>query len=50
MLRELWRGSCSCWHYLQLADPAKIGKETMNLQSPTKKVARICTHSGIPVK
>jgi hypothetical protein len=50
MLRELWRKSCGCWHYLQLADPAKIGKETTNLQSLTKKVARICTHSGKAVK
>ncbi len=46
MLRELWRKSCSCWRYLQLADPAKIGKETTNLQSLTKKVAHICAHSG----
>jgi hypothetical protein len=46
ILRELWRKSCGCWRYLQLADPAKIGGETTNLQSLTKKVARICTHSG----
>jgi hypothetical protein len=50
MLRELWRKSCGCWHFLQLADPAIIGKETMKLQSLTKKVACICAHSGIPVK
>jgi hypothetical protein len=37
MLRELWRKSCNCWRYLQLADPAKIGKETTNLQSLTKR-------------
>ncbi len=49
MLRELCRKSCGSWHYLQLADPAKIGKETTNLCSLTKKVARICAHSGIPV-
>jgi hypothetical protein len=36
--------------YLQLADPAKIGKESTNLQSLIKKVARIYAHSGIPVK
>jgi hypothetical protein len=46
MLRELWRKSCGYWCYLQLADPAKIGKETTNLQSLTKKLARICAHSG----
>jgi hypothetical protein len=46
MLRELWRKSCGCWRYLQLANPAKIGKETTNLQSLTKKVTRICAHSG----
>jgi hypothetical protein len=46
MLRELWRKSCGSWRYLQLADLAKIGEETMNLQSLTKKVARICAHSG----
>jgi hypothetical protein len=28
------------------ADPAKIGKETTNLQSLTTKVAHICAHSG----
>jgi hypothetical protein len=50
MLRELWRKSYSCWHYLQLADPAKIGKETTILQSLTKKVAHICTHCGKAVK
>ncbi len=50
MLRELWRKSCGCWPYLQLADPAKIGEETTNLQSLTRKVARICTHSGKAVK
>ncbi len=37
MLRELWRKSCGCWRYLQQADPANIGKETMNLRSLTKK-------------
>ncbi len=37
MLRELWRKSCGGWHYLQLADSAKIGKETMKLQSLTKR-------------
>jgi hypothetical protein len=46
MLRELWRKSCGCWRYLQLADPAIIGGETMNLQSLTKKVVHICAHSG----
>jgi hypothetical protein len=50
MLRELWRKSCDCWRYLQLADPAKIGEETTNLRSLTKKVARVCAHSGIHVK
>ncbi len=50
MLRELWRRSCGCWRYLQLADPAKIGKETTNLQSLTKKVVRVCAHSGKAVK
>jgi hypothetical protein len=50
MLRELWRKSCGCWHYLQLADAAKIGKETTNLRSLTKKVDRICAHSGKAVK
>ncbi len=50
MLRELWRKSCGCWRYLQLADPAKIGKETTNLQSLTKQVAHICAHSGKAVK
>jgi hypothetical protein len=49
MLRELWRKSCGCWHYLQLADPAIIGTETTNLRSLTKKVARTCVHIGIPV-
>jgi hypothetical protein len=42
-VEEELRGS---WRYLQLADLAKIGEETMNLQSLTKKVARICSHSG----
>jgi hypothetical protein len=46
MLRGLWRKSWGCWRYLQLADLAKIGKETTNLRSLTKKVACICTHSG----
>ncbi len=46
MLRELWRKYCSCWRYLQLADLAKIGKKTTNLQSLTKKVVLICAHSG----
>jgi hypothetical protein len=50
MLRELWRKSYGCWHYLQLADLAKIGKETTNLHSLTKKVACICAHSGKAVK
>jgi hypothetical protein len=50
MLRELWRKSFGSWRYLQLADPAKIGKETANLQSLTKKVVRICAHSGKAVK
>jgi hypothetical protein len=49
MLRELWRKSCGWWCYLQLADPAKIGKETTILRSLTKKVARICAHGGNPV-
>jgi hypothetical protein len=49
MVRELWRKSCCCWCYLQLADPAKIGKEATNLQSLTKMLARICFTSGIPV-
>ncbi len=43
-LRELWRKSCSFRRYLQLAELAKIGKETTNLRSLTKKVAHICTH------
>jgi hypothetical protein len=46
MPRELWRKSCGCWCYLQLADPAKIVGKNTNLQSLTKKVVRICTHSG----
>jgi hypothetical protein len=50
MPRELWRTSCSCWRYLQLADPSKIGKETTNLRSLKKKVACICAHSGKAVK
>jgi hypothetical protein len=29
--KELWRKSCGCWRYLQLAEPAKIGKESTNL-------------------
>ncbi len=45
MLRELWRKSCSCWRYLQLADSAKNGKQTTNLQSLTKKVVRTCAHT-----
>jgi hypothetical protein len=47
LLRELGRKSCGCQHYLQLAEPAKIGKETMNLQSLKKKVAHVCTHSVV---
>jgi hypothetical protein len=47
---DLWRKSCGCWGYLQLAVMAKIGKETTNLQSPPKKVVHICAHSGIPIK
>ena len=50
-MRKLWRKSCGCWCYLQLADPAKIGEEIRNLQSLPKKVAHsICTHSGEAVK
>ncbi len=48
-LRELWRKSCGFRHYLQLAESAKIDKDTTNLWSLTKKVAHICTDSGIPV-
>jgi hypothetical protein len=44
------RKSCGCWLYLQLADTAKIGKETTKLQSLTKKVVHICAHSGKAVK
>jgi hypothetical protein len=46
MLREPWRKSCGSLRYLQQADPAKIGKETTNLQSLTKKVVHVCAHSG----
>ncbi len=46
ILRELWRKSWGYWRYLQLADPAKISKETTILRSLTKMVARIWAHSG----
>jgi hypothetical protein len=49
-LRQLWRKRFGFQHYLQLAELAKIGKETTNLQSLKKKVAHICPHNGIPVK